>query len=183
MLLALDLATNTGWCAGSGAEAPELGSVRMPDTGEEIGPFASFFAKWFAHQLRELQPTIVGFEAPLLPRAKIDANGYLVQAPTTDATQTKLKGLKWEVERQCYDAHIDCRETFGATVKKELSGRGDSKKPDMMLAAKRCGLAPRNFDEADAFGVWLVMVRYHAKQHLPLWDQLRYGDRPGALRI
>lgn len=184
MLLALDLATNTGWCAGSGEEDPELGSVRMPDTGEEIGPFGDFFERWLAIKLDELQPSMVIFEAPLLPVARIDRdNGRLIQAPTTIATTRKLQGLAWSVEVQCYKRRLEVREVYGSTVKKELSGSGKGVKADMMAAAKRCGLAPKSFDEADAFGVWLVGVRHYAKAFQQRWDQRLYGGRPGNLAV
>lgn len=183
MLLALDLATNTGWCAGDGSSDPELGTVRMPSTGEEIGPFGDFFERWLNIKLDELQPSMVMFEAPLLPGAKIGDDGHLVKAPTSIATTRKLQGLAWSVEVQCHRRRLEVREVYGATVKKELSGSGRGQKPDMMAAARRCGLAPKSFDEADAFGVWLVGVRYYASKFRQRWDQRLYGPATGHLRL
>lgn len=182
MILSLDLATQTGWCAGSGEQLPELGTVKMPETGEDIGEFGYFFEEWLKRHLLEIQPTIVTFEAPLLPHAKIDRDtGRLIQAPTTDATQTKLKGLKWATEVICKRSGIECAEAWGSTVKKGLAGSGRAQKTDMMAAAKKCGLNPKTFDEADAFGVWIVSVRAYAKHYGHRWDQLLYGGRGAML--
>lgn len=183
MLLALDLATKTGWCAGSGEQSPELGHVTMPDTGEEVGPFLDFYMQWLELQLREYQPSMVIFEAPLLPKASIDDRGHLKQAPTTIATTRKLQGLAGVTEMVCFRAKLEVREVYLQTVKKELGGHGHATKVDMMAAAKRCGLEPRTYDEADAFGVWLVAVRHYAKQFQHVWDQRLYGGRVGNLNL
>lgn len=184
MLLALDLATNTGWCAGTGEDMPELGTVRMPSTGEEIGPFADFFERWLSRHLDELQPSMVLFEAPLLPTAKFDRQTQVfTPAPTTIATTGKLQWMAGDVERQCYRRHLEVRQVYGSTVKKELSGSGKGQKPDMMAAARKCGVNPANFDEADAFGCWLVGVRYYATGYRPKWDRLLYRSRAGHLPL
>jgi hypothetical protein len=201
-LLALDLATSTGWCSGSGEKSPELGSFNMPSTGEEVGPFLDFFYRWLNAKLTELLEdlelaTVPGpfgpkpanaadlmviMEAPLLPRAKIDETGTLRQAPTSIATTRKLQGLAGVCEMVCYQRGVDIREVNLQTVKKELGGGGGGK-PDMMAAAKRCGLNPKVFDEADAFGVWIVGVRHYARQFQQIWDQRLYGGRSGNLGI
>jgi hypothetical protein len=197
-LFALDLATSTGFCSGSGEKSPELGSVRMPDTGQEVGPFLDFFYRWLHLKLTELMQDIDGLEvkpgpfgiqpadasglmvimeAPVLPRAKIDDQGTLRQAPTSLATTRKLQGLAGVCEMVCYQRGVEIREVFVQTVKKELGGSGSSGKPDMMAAARRCGMEPKTFDEADAFGVWLVSVRHYARQFQHTWDQRLYGGR------
>ena len=183
MILALALATATGWCAGSGEQSPELGSFRMPDTKEEVGPFLDFFMKRFTILLDEIKPSMVIFEAPLLPKATIDAAGYLKQAPTTIATTRKLQGLAGVTEMVCFQRRLEVREVGGSTVKKELGGTGKAGKPDMMAAAKRCCMAPKTCDEADAFGVWLVGVRHYAKPFQGIWDQRLYGGQAGKLNL
>lgn len=181
MLLSFDLATQTGWCAGSGERTPELGSFRMPETGDDVGAFLSFFNRRVGLLFEDVQPTMVVFEAPLLPKARIDERGHLKQAPTTISTTRKLQGLAGVLEMVCHDRKIECREVHLQTVKKELAGSGQAEKADMMAAAKRCGLEPANFDEADAFGVWIVAVRHYARQFQGLWDQRLYGRRAGGL--
>lgn len=194
MILALDLATNTGWCAGVGDSVPHVGHVKMPDTKEEIGPFGHFFEEWLIAKLEEYDPTMVVFESPMLPKATWDsATQRMKQAPTNLATTRKLQGLAYAAEVVVYRRRraqleaghltpVDCREVFLQTVKKELGGSGTAGKPDMMAAAKRCGIPVKTFDEADAFGVWLVGVRHYAKAYQQIWDQKLWGGR-GRLQL
>lgn len=189
MILALDLATNAGWCCGLGDDLPEVGHVTMPDTKEEVGPFLSFFQRWLQAMILEHRPTYVVFEAPMLPKARFDrATGKMTQAPTTIATTRKLQGLAGVCEMVVFDLNfegrnkpswtqVEVREVFLQTVKKELAGSGRAEKPDMMRAAKRCGVDVRTYDEADAFGVWLVSVRHYAKTYQHIWDQKLFGGR------
>jgi Holliday junction resolvasome RuvABC endonuclease subunit len=183
MIFALDLATQTGWCAGSGEQSPELGSFKMPDTKEEIGPFLDYFFKKMNKLFDEYQPSVVVFEAPFLPRAKIDEDGHLRQAPTTVATLRKLQGLAGVLEMVCYQRTLDVYEVNLGSVKSAMGGNRGAGKPDIMAAAKRCGMDPKNYDEADAFGVWIVAMRHHAKQFQQIWDQRLYGGRAGNLAL
>ena len=197
MLLALDLATTTGWCAGAGDISPALGHVRMPDTKEDVGSFLYFYRRWLHRKLDELfeevnaecHPTadglklenprdvIIAFEAPLLPRAHLHHDpvkgAQLKQAPVTMATTRKLQGLAGVTEMVAIERGCLCEEANLQSVKKALGGAGG--KEDMMAAAKRCGLAPKVHDEADAFGLWILAVRAYAKQFQRVWDQKLYG--------
>lgn len=203
MLFTLDLATTTGWCAGAGSDLPALGHVRMPDTKEDVGSFLDFYFRWLHLKITDLQaeldpetlmdPTpygaklrnpkdlIIVFEAPLLPRAKIDPDptkgGRIIQAPVTIATTRKLQGLAGVTEMVAIQRGCLIEEVYGATVKKQLGGSGRAEKPDMMAAAERCGLKPKVHDEADAFGVWICAVRAYRKEFQRIWDQRLYGPR------
>lgn len=203
MILALDLATTTGWCAGDGSELPVLGTLKMPSTKEEVGPFLDVFFRWLHGKISELQTEagieteagvygprsvdpkalVVIIEAPFLPKAKFDrATGVLHQAPTTIATTRKLQGLAGIAEMVCYQRHVLIEEANLASVKKALGGSTTRKtsEVDMMEAARKCGLAPKVHDEADAFGVWILAVRAYARRYQHIWDQKLYGAR-GAL--
>lgn len=183
MILGLDIATSTGWCMGAGAEAPALGTITMPSTGDEIGPFLDFYQRWLMAKLDQLKTLaaaeksrpLVVFEAPFLPKAKFDrSTGKMSQAPTNIVTTRKLQSLSGLTEMLCYQAKVDVREEMLQTVKLGLAGHGRADKLDMMRAAKAYGVNPANFDEADAFGVWLVGgVRKYAKKHAPIWDKRR----------
>lgn len=197
MLLTLDLATTTGWCAGAGDISPALGHVRMPDTKEDVGAFLYFYRKWLHRRLDDLmedgnmdvdpspegmklknrRDLIVVFEAPLLPRAQLVLDPVkgkqLKQAPVTAATARKLMGLAGLTEMVAIERNCLCEEVNLQSVKKALGGSGG--KEDMMAAAKRCGLSPKVHDEADAFGIWILAVRAYAKQFQRVWDQRLYG--------
>lgn len=164
MILAFDCATKTGWCAGVGDDLPILGSVTMPE-GVEPGPFLAFWRKWLVHHFKDIGPTVVVFEAPLLPQK------------TSISTVRKLVGLASVLEMVCVELGIPCEEVNLATVKKHLTGDGRAEKPDMLRAARNCGVSPKSYDEADAFGIWLTAIRYHAKEHQARWDAQLYAGR------
>lgn len=203
MMFTLDLATTTGWCFGAGDETPALGHIRMPETKEEVGKFLDFFYRWmhlkvtdimaemgpdletrpspYGAQLLNPRDLVIVFEAPVLPRAKIDTRpgkmGQLIQAPVTMATTRKLQGLAGVAEMVAEQRNCLVEEVYNATIKKALGGSGSADKPDMMAAAKRAGMNPKVHDEADAFGIWIVVMRAYAKQYQHIWDQRLYGGR------
>ena len=170
---------------GSGAQAPDLGTVIMPQTGDEIGPFLDFWSRWLGMKLRALKaaaeetgiPAVVVFEAPMMPQARIDrATGKMIRAPTTIATTRKLQSLSGLLEMECHRAGVPCYEENVATIKKGLTGRGNADKLDMRRAAMKAGVTPSNFDEADAFACWLVAgVRNYSVAHAKKWDKALLG--------
>lgn len=162
MILAFDCATATGWCAGDGSTTPVLGNVKMPSSVEP-GPFLDFWEKWLDRHLDEIKPTVVVFEAPILPQK------------TNISTVRKLVGLAGVLEMVAFRKRVVVEETNVSHIKKVLTGNGRSEKPDMVRMAKKCGLNPKSFDEADAFGVWICAVHHHAKQHQQAWDKKLYS--------
>lgn len=200
MILGLDLATSTGFAYGDGSSRPVVGSLRMPSTGHDVGEFCSFFRAWYVELLVRLsvvtledrRPLIVCLEAPILPEKKWNPVLRKMEGGTNIATTRKLQGLAAIVEMEAFDANerhkrtgqgreVQCFEAHLQTVKKELSGSGRADKGAMVLAARRAGieLSPgdEGQDEADAFGVWLLAVRYHAKEYSRLWDSVIHGGR------
>lgn len=161
-ILTFDCATQTGWCAGDGADIPILGTVNMP-SAVEPGEFLDFWARWLERQLDEVKPRVVVFEAPILPRE------------TSITTVRKLVGMAGVLEMLLTRRKIEHSECTTSQVKKYLTGDGKAEKPDMMRAAKKCGVMPKNYDEADAFGVWLLGVHYYARQHQPRWDKAMFS--------
>lgn len=178
MILGLDIATTTGWCMGDGSDLPVLGSITMPSTGEEIGPFLEFYERWLVAKVDVLKAAaegnktkpIVIFEAPFLPPPRMDPRTKKWSQPTSITTTRKLQSLSGLTEMAAYKAKVPIFEEHLQTVKLGLAGHGKADKLAMMAAAKRHGVDPKNFDEADAFGVWLVGgVRHYAKKHAARW--------------
>ncbi len=168
-VLALDLASCTGWAVGAGDKLPDVGVVNMPSTGEEVGPFLDFFCKWLTLKIQEDQPTIIMIEAPMMPRARI-LNGKLVQPATTMATTRKLQGLAGCAEMVAFQQKVEIRETHASSAKKNMTGDGHAEKSDMVRVAARLGYTrPLLFDEADALGVWFQGVRYYQQAFWPMW--------------
>jgi hypothetical protein len=71
-ILALDLATRTGFAIGSpGDEAPACGSVQLAAPGSSHGAIAAGLINWLAPLLSELKPDLIVYEAPLPVLVKI----------------------------------------------------------------------------------------------------------------
>lgn len=168
-IAAFDLATQTGWCLGRPGDnaPPVLGSVRMPSTGNEIGPFIHFFDAWLLRWLEKHEPDVIVFEAPILP-GRLAPNGKTIA--TSIHTTRKLQGLASHLEFVCYEHGLRCHEVTLQQAKKAL-GSGKFSKDEMMAAARRAGMDPAGFDEADAFGVWICALRKLAPEHQRAWDE------------
>lgn len=164
MQLALDLATSTGFCFGpaDSGEVPIIGHVRMPSTGADVGRFLCAWQDWLEPKVREVEPTLIVFEAPILP------------AQTQMATTRKLQGMAGVTEMVCHRAGIECAEVATSQVKKALTGSGRADKADMMAAARLYGFAPAVSDEADAFGIWLCALRLRHPTHAGSWDPMNF---------
>lgn len=179
MILALDIATCVGWCAGVGDALPQVGHWKLPPSDQgERGPTFSTFRRKLIDKLDEVRPRLVMFEAPILPKPFLKAGRIIY--PTSVDTTTLLQGLAAIPQLECWDRLIPTRQVQPNEVKKELAGTGRADKPDMVAAARKVGLTIEVHDEADAFGVWLVAVRYHAKRFSPEWDRKLWSAK-GAL--
>lgn len=167
-VLALDLATNTGVCVGTGDRLPLLSHNRLPSTGPDVGAFLCAYRDWLIALLEEHGPTLIVFEAPILPKT------------TAIATVRKLVGLAGITEMVASDDGIEVREVTTSAVKKALTGHGNAKKPAMVAACRGYGLSPHTYikdgeeasDEADAFGVWLAALRARFPVVGARWDAL-----------
>lgn len=166
-ILALDLATCTGFAHGAADECPTLGHFRLPKTGEDVGAFLEAAEARLTGMLATIAPNIVCFESPVLP------------ATTALATTRKLHGLAGMLELVCRRASVECVEVQPTTVKKVLTGRGNAKKPDMVAAARAMGFDPKVEDEADALGVWLAVVRKRHPEIAGRLDPINF-QRPRA---
>lgn len=188
--LALDLGTVTGWCYGAGADTPALGTIKMPSTDEEVGPFLDVFYRWLHAKVTEIQtdyelPTKAGsfgevcvdpqalvacMEAPFLPPDRWDHAKKKLVRQTTITTTRKLQGLAGIVEMVCLQRGVPISEVSGPTVKKAM-GSGSNEKPDMVASARRAGLNVTDHNAADAFGVWVCMLSHYDRESFVVWDQ------------
>lgn len=141
-LLALDLATKTGWCHGAPGDEPTFGTHVLPSTDEDIGTFGNAFEDWLYTELADLGPQAVVYEQPS------------VFAKTTPVTNIKLNGLACVAEMVCEKAGVRVYAANPSKLKKFWTGRGNAKKPDMIDACKRYGWHPRDDNAADAIALW-----------------------------
>ncbi|CAN7171903.1 hypothetical protein [Brevundimonas sp. LjRoot202] len=167
MYLALDLATCTGFAFGQPdtGELPEIGHVRLPKTGEDVGAFLIAFEDWLTSKVREVEPALMLFEAPILASS------------ATPHVTRKLHALAGVTEMVAIRARLECCEVYPVTVKKALTGSGRADKDMMVGAARHYGLSPAVADEADAFGLWLHAVKTRHPREAGRWDPINFQRR------
>lgn len=118
-ILALDLATWTGWAHWRpGLDRPRSGVLRLPKTGEDVGRFVDVYTEWLNAFLGFERPRFVVFEAPF------------VGEKTSQEVARKLLGLAVVTEQWCYRFKnkngADCRylETNNQNVRTHFLGSG-----------------------------------------------------------
>lgn len=167
MQLALDLATQTGFCFGPAdtGEVPTLGHVRLPKTGEDVGRFLIAWEEWLTAMVAKVEPTLLLFEAPILAGS------------ATPHVTRKLHALAGVTEMVAIRAGVECCELYPVTVKKALTGSGRADKDEMIAACRAYGFDPQNADEADAFGLWLAALRIRHPAQAGRWDPINFTRR------
>jgi Holliday junction resolvasome RuvABC endonuclease subunit len=184
MILALDLATQTGVCFGAAdtGEIPTLDHFRLPSTGDDVGRFLAAFEDQINALIDRAAPTLIVFEAPVLPRAKFNPATKKVEGGVSIITTRKLQGLAGELERIAFRQGIECAEIQPSEAKQALTGKGNAKKAEMVRACRAFGLNPHTYthqgeeasDEADAFGVWLCALRMRHPKLAGRWDPINF---------
>lgn len=157
-ILAFDLASTIGYCVGEPEKLPLTGTVQLPASGPEIGPFLDFWDQWLDLLLGRHSPEQICYEAPFIDTSKANIT-----------TVRKLSSLGSHLELICYRRKLPVREVSNISAKKAV-GSGKFKKDDVMAAARRCGLDPSNYDESDAWAVWIATVKDMAPASAPFWD-------------
>lgn len=140
-ILALDLATSTGWATSTPELGVESGTQRFDvKRGESPGMRFLRFRRWLADMLDTVHPEVVVYELPH------HRGGYATQV---------LVGLSTRVEELCAERDIEHESVRTSPLKKHITGAGRASKEDMMAAAKR--LFPKQSvdtdDQADALCV------------------------------
>jgi crossover junction endodeoxyribonuclease RuvC len=138
-VVALDLATKTGWAAGFATLRPAYGTYKVE--GSE-GAFYAAFDEWLPTILGVYRDPVVIYESPVLPRF------------TRIETLRRLYWMGGHVEMICNRRGIACYEAPLTTVKKFWTGSGRAKKPDMVKAAQERGFAVSDDNQADALALW-----------------------------
>lgn len=141
-ILALDIATVTGWCRihGDTYTTGEL-TLRGPTRGVKAGQFEA----WLYEELHTNHVALLAFEEPMFFRG---------------SGGTFLTGLQLIVEKVCEDVQLPYVSVAVPTLKKFATGSGKAKKPEMIAAAEaqlnRTGLSEH---EADAYHVarWALL--------------------------
>ena len=144
-ILALDIATTTGWAFGEPNTEPEWGSASF--RGGSLGARISRFEDWIDQMIGGLAPHYVVIEKPLMVR-------YI---PNLD-TSRLLLGFTGVVEKLCYRRDVRVCEAHNAEWKKAFIGhasrKGRSIKADCIAKCAQHGWHVDDDNEADALGIW-----------------------------
>lgn len=157
-LLVLDLATRLGWSSGdTEAGDPVSGFHKLPSgstNDAKIGEFLEAYHMWLIDKLKEQDPSMVVFEAP------IPATGR-----TNMTTLMRLWGLCNHTEFVCQMKGIDVRQVSAVTWKNAICKQGNfSKAVKPYPPIRKCHELGwehiKDDNEADALCLWIYSVRF-----------------------
>jgi Holliday junction resolvasome RuvABC endonuclease subunit len=138
-ILALDIATHTGWCSKTAHGVWDLSIKRDESSGMRLIRFK--------HKLKEIfkleEINLVAFERT----SGQHKNALIVQA--------ELHGV---LKSLCEELNIDYRAFSASEIKKFATGKGNAKKGAMVEAAQtKLGLIGDDDNEADAMWIHAIM--------------------------
>lgn len=178
MIVGLDLGTSrTGWCSGLGDCVPQAGAILLPPIEGDYGAHLRCFEQGIRKVWALGEPTTVLYEAPIILRRDLQNLAWV----------RGIYGMGCWLEWWCAAHGVPCYEAGLHRIKRELAGKSGAGKDDMVLAAERVGVrlpaskAKGREDAADAFGAWLLGVRFYAKEHAPAWDRRLWSSRGAML--
>jgi hypothetical protein len=151
-ILALDLASRTGWACGFPDDArPCAGSVRFARPGVSLGAIYAGCRQWLADfVVADPNVRLIVFEAPMAPQHMA---GF-----TTAHVIRILIGLCAVVEEFAYARGYDVREAKVSDVREHFLGRNRLKrkeaKSSTIEACHRLGWSPADDNAADALALW-----------------------------
>ncbi len=162
LVLALDIATNTGAALGDPADGlPLLTSIRFGEQGDSLEASFAAAMSWMAKTLKEHNPRRVVFESPMPPS--------FMRGHTTANTIRKLQGLAAIIGGTAHKlGFLDIAEAPVADIRLHFLGSRRIKSADAKKATvakcRELGLVPRNDNEADAAALWFYAAGLHAAQ-------------------
>ncbi len=159
-LLALDLASFTGWAEGRPGEMPRLGSLRLAPEGASMEEVHAALFKFLWERTAAFPPRWLVYEAPLI-RQRNGANQamLLIGLAITAGLVAQLRGIH-DVRRTAVNTvradFIGGHEFLykGHTIRGGGNLDGERAKFCVSERCKRLGLQPKNYDESDAAALW-----------------------------
>lgn len=134
-ILALDMATKTGWASGTSSGTEDF----RKKAGDSRGMIYIRFEAWLTEICGYIEPELIVYERP-------HARGR--------AANELLNGLLAHLQAYCERCGIEYTDCPSTTLKKFATGKGNASK-EMMIDAyrKRLGVDPIDDNHADAW--WL----------------------------
>lgn len=178
-VLALDLATITGWAYGEPGSVPVHGTKRFAAPGASHEAIFANAMHWTKGLLADKHVTTVVWEAPMVTT--------FARGNTTSNTTTVLYGLPAVIGAVVYSAGIyDIRKAETKLVRNYFIGSNPKRAKAKSLVMQMCranGWEVADDNEADALATWDYMCALLepklAMRPTPLFGQMRPGaDRP-----
>jgi hypothetical protein len=151
-VLALDLATVSGWAYGKPEGMPMFGHERFAKPGQSRARTYRNFRLWLDVFCSARPPRIIVFETPIAP--------LLMGGKTNLDTIRLLVGLAEHLEEWAEDK-FELREASIAQVRSHFIGRNLQSKIAKPLVLSRCrerGWNAETTDESDALALWDYQV-------------------------
>lgn len=165
----------TGFCSGTGETRPVCGAWRLPRSDDDFAMIGLAFEALIEAHIQTFRPTSIGYESPILrPTDKL-------------STVRKIYGLGFLLETIAGRHDIPVFEKDLRDLKREMTGRHDATKADMVEAALLCGIdlpatkAEGKEDAADAFAGWKIGIRELNPRLNERWDRILYSKGRGGL--
>jgi len=157
-ILALDIASQTGWAYGAPGELPRAGTIRFAPPSSSNGAVGRGLMRWFSDFLKLNAVDAIYFEAPFDPRK--------MGMKTNMNTSRMLLGLVFTLETLAEAKGIyRLRETEVRDVRKHFLGRnptGDAGKVAVQARCRQLGWKFDSADAADALAVWSMACALEA---------------------
>jgi hypothetical protein len=147
-VLALDLATQTGWCHGAPGAVPKFGAVKFGKPGGERAAVYRTFITWLSLFCSAHRVDLIVYESAAEP--------MIMQGRTRIETIKLLCGMCENLENWAYGKK-DLREASVQQVRCHFIGQNYKSaiaKPMVMDVCKARGWMVNNTDEADACALW-----------------------------
>lgn len=167
-VLALDLATTTGWTVDGAAaqDAPLIGSFTLHHVGADVEWAYVQLERHLLDLIRVHRPECGAFEAPL-PRG---AKGFKVKQDSAAAARKTL-GIAAVAGMVLRREGLIVKECTVDQARASLL-HGGADKDAIMRTCRMYGWSPKNLDESDSVAVWV-----HWKRKLdPEWNRWFCGQ-------
>lgn len=149
-ILALDLATTSGWAEGPIDGTPRYGSERFAPAGAARAAVLGKAITYFQRRFMAFRPAVVVFEAPLPPS--------FMRGHTNFNTSRTLLALPGIIEGLCAINGIDrVMEAKVSDIRRFFIGgnpRGEEGKKQTIARLVSMGFAPQDDNAADALALW-----------------------------
>lgn len=150
-VLALDLATSTGWCTGVPGGKPRFGSLRFGNASADRPARYRAMREWLSVMITPKTRRVI-FESSAVPS--------IMMGRTNIDTIKLLVGFCEHLEEFCH-GRVELREARTADVRRYFIGGNPKRavaKPAVMQRCKALGWDVKNDDEGDACAVWAYQI-------------------------